>query len=103
MLNRMMGSCVGLQAISCRAAKQVLDASSDYMQLASWTVHLLLVIDLLSLPGSMLALDGLLLLYQILNDGFFAEQEAFRGADWILYAETCTCCVLHERSPRHVT
>ncbi len=35
----------------------------------------------------MLALDGLLLLYQILNDCFFAEQKALWSADRILQAQ----------------
>ena len=35
----------------------------------------------------MFSLDGLLLLYQILNDCFFAEQKALRSADRILQAQ----------------
>ncbi len=50
-------------------------------------VYLLVIICLLSLPGSMFSLDGLLLLYQILNDCFFAEQKALRSADRILQAQ----------------
>ena len=50
-------------------------------------VCLLVIICLLSLPGSMLSLDGLLLLYQILNDCFFAEQKALWSADRILQAQ----------------
>lgn len=49
-------------------------------------VYLLVIICLLSLPGSMLSLDSLLLLYQILNDCFFAEQKALWSADRILQA-----------------
>jgi len=45
------------------------------------------IICLLSLPGSMLALDGLLLLYQILNDCFFAEQKALWCAYGVLQAQ----------------
>ena len=46
-----------------------------------------MIICLLSLPGSMLSLDGLLLLYQIFNDCFFAEQKALWSADRILQAQ----------------
>ena len=50
-------------------------------------VYLLIIICLLSLPGSMLSLDGLLLLYQILDDCFFAKQKALWSADRVLQAQ----------------
>ncbi len=59
-----------------------------------------MIICLLSLPGSMLSLDGLLLLYQILNDCFFAEQKALWSADRILQAlDLHVTTALHAQCP----